>query len=345
MADVLSALQLGVHYHRSGRLYDAEKLYREVLGSDPECRRASLVGHDRAGRGRDATGHRQHSDRDRIQSGRGRVSRAPGRRIHGRGPKAQALACYRQAVHLQPLGHGAQRVGQRARDAGNLVEAEACYRTAIQLDPKLAEAHNNLGNALQDMNRLVEAASAFQERCGCVRSRPRSFLTWATATGPKSDSSKRPPNIEKRLPWPDFPLAHHNLGTVLQSEKQFEAAIQSHGEALRLKPVYLEALNALAQPGNRKEISKRPNPIIAARNWTRSEPTAKYNLATALQCEGRYDEAESLYKAVIDSVGRHRGSLMGLSIVCLCRGDIAAACDLCNQGCRIIPMIRKLAFP
>ena len=46
---------------------------------------------------------------------------------------------------------------------GRLKEAVAEYQKAIELDPKLAPAHNNLGNALSDMGRLKEAVAEYQK--------------------------------------------------------------------------------------------------------------------------------------------------------------------------------------
>ncbi len=341
MADVLSALQLGVHYHRSGRLYDAEKLYREVLGSDPRNADAHhLLGMIALAEGETPRAIASIQTAIEYNPAVAEYHEHLGAAYTAAGQKPEALACYRQAVHLQPRSATAHNeLGNALRDAGNLVEAEACYRTAIQLDPKLAEAHNNLGNALQDVNRLVEAAAAFQE---ALRLRPQSaeiLFNLGNCYRAQKRFVEAAAEYRKAIAVrPDFPLAHHNLGTVLQSEKQFEAAIQSHGEALRLKPVYLEALNALGAAWQSKgDLETAKTYYRRALEMDPSEPTAKYNLATALQCEGRYDEAESLYKAVIDSVGRHRGSLMGLSIVCLRRGDIAAACDLCNQVLKDYP--------
>ena len=48
------------------------------------------------------------------------------------------------------------------RDQGRLDEAIAACKRAIALKPDLAEAHNNLGNALKDQGRLDEALACFR---------------------------------------------------------------------------------------------------------------------------------------------------------------------------------------
>jgi serine/threonine-protein kinase len=61
------------------------------------------------------------------------------------------------------------------RDQGKLDEAIACYKKAIALDPKSADAHNNLGFALDRVGRQKEAIEAWRE---AVRLNPRLGNTW-----------------------------------------------------------------------------------------------------------------------------------------------------------------------
>jgi tetratricopeptide (TPR) repeat protein len=42
-------------------------------------------------------------------------------------------------------------------------EAEAAFREAIRLDPGYADAHNNLGNVLGDVQRYADAEAAYRE--------------------------------------------------------------------------------------------------------------------------------------------------------------------------------------
>ena len=53
-------------------------------------------------------------------------------------------------------------LGNALQDQGNLDEAVACYRRALELKPDYAEAHSNLGIALQDQGRLDEAIACYR---------------------------------------------------------------------------------------------------------------------------------------------------------------------------------------
>ena len=62
----------------------------------------------------------------------------------------EAVACYEQALHIQPrLAEAHNNLGAARQAQGDAAEAEACYRRALQLKPDYADAHNNLGNILK----------------------------------------------------------------------------------------------------------------------------------------------------------------------------------------------------
>jgi len=51
----------------------------------------------------------------------------------------------------------------RFHQAGQLAAAEACYRQVLAAQPNLADAHNNLGNALAAQGKLDEAIAAYRQ--------------------------------------------------------------------------------------------------------------------------------------------------------------------------------------
>ncbi len=87
--------------------------------------------------------------------------------------------------------------------ARRFAESELAYRKIIEIRPDLAEAHNNLGNALKDQGRLEEAKAAYQQ---------------AVALKPSL------------LP------AHNNLGNIFKAQGQFEAATASYERVLAQNP-------------------------------------------------------------------------------------------------------------
>ena len=76
----------------------------------------------------------------------------------------EAIAACRQAIRLKPdLAEAHYNLGIALQGKGQLDEAIASYRQAIRLKPDYAEAHNNLGNALKDMGQLDEAIASYRQ--------------------------------------------------------------------------------------------------------------------------------------------------------------------------------------
>ena len=73
----------------------------------------------------------------------------------------EAVACCRRALELKPdFAEAHSNLGNALQDQGKLDEAVACYRRALELKPDFAEAHSNLLLALQYCPGVTPAALA-----------------------------------------------------------------------------------------------------------------------------------------------------------------------------------------
>jgi tetratricopeptide (TPR) repeat protein len=255
---------------------------------------------------------------------------------HRAGRLAQAESCYRRvlavnsnhvdALHL--LGVVAHQVGKNAlaidliskavelndgicifhsnlgnalKDQGRFIEAEVSYRRALALDPKLAQSHNNLGHALQSLGKLAEAELSFRRALALE---------------------------------PEFAQAHYNLGVALQTLGKPVAAEASYRQALALTPDYAEAyynsgiaLHALgklaeAEVRYRRALLLQPelaeahsglgNARLALNKVTEAEASylrvlalmpdsaeAYFDAGIALHALGKLAEAESSYRRAL----------------------------------------------
>ena len=158
-------------------------------------------------------------------------------------------------------------LGNTLQELGRLDEAEASYTQAIALKPDYAEAHNNLGNTLKELGRLDEAEASYRQAIALK---------------------------------PDYAEAHSNLGNTLQELGRLDEAEASYTQAIALKPDYAEAhlnLCELLEKMNRiDEIS------FVIRNASRKTLEKKadflyYEALTEFRKEN-YKTAEELVKKI-----------------------------------------------
>jgi len=204
-----------VRQHQTGRLQDAERLYRKILSVDPahvgSLHLLGVLAHQ--------TGLHQEAEKligraialngaiPEVHYHMGMVQNALGR------PDA-AAEHLRRAIALNPnhadahLDLGATLRGQR-RGA----EAEASYRAAIRLRPDSPNGHYNLANLLAEHGRLAEAVESFQRA-----------LTIA----------------------PTAAFIHNNLGSALMAQHNFIGAVTEFQHAIRCDPTLAQARRNLA---------------------------------------------------------------------------------------------------
>jgi predicted O-linked N-acetylglucosamine transferase (SPINDLY family) len=267
---ILQAFELALQSHQSGRLAEAEALYRRILGVQPNhaevLHMLGLLAFQIS-----------HLDAAAELIGKA-IALMPGNAacysnlsevLRLRGQLDAAITAGRTAIRLKPDYAEAQsNLGNALKDKGLPDEAIAAYRRAIVLKPDFADAHRNLGNALRDKGQLDDAITA------CRR---------AIAIQPND------------------PQAHNNLGNALKDAGMMDEAIPAYRRAIELKPDLAEAHSNL---GNALKDAGRTGEAIAAYRWAiELKPDlaeAYVNLGNALKDAGLMDEAISTYRRAIE---------------------------------------------
>jgi len=221
----LEAVQPAAQLYETGRLAEALRSCREILKSDPD------------------NVHALH--------------------LHGLvaykcGELQPAMESLEKALRL---GHSDEamlnNLGEMYRGLGRLADAEACYRKALDLDPNYAEAGANLGVLLVASGRMEPSAENYL-RLGLtlekLRGRGEAEPVYRRALSLEPDSPKehhelglvlerlgRLEDAVARLQTalaldPAFFEACHNLGNILVRLERFEDAEQSYRSALALRP-------------------------------------------------------------------------------------------------------------
>jgi predicted TPR repeat methyltransferase len=210
-------VEIGVGFHRDGRLDEALTVYGEVLKVQPQN---AVVLHyagvlaNQLGRHDEAVeliekSLKLVSDRADWHSNLGIVQQE-------RGQLDEAIAAYHRAIELDP-GHANayNNLGVLLKITGKPADAEAAYRTAIRLNPEHIDAYTNLGILLDSLKRTEESVACF---CRAITLRPkhreaRRHLAIAHCTLGEFDAA-----IKIFEEWlaeePGDPIATHMLAAV-----------------------------------------------------------------------------------------------------------------------------------
>jgi protein O-GlcNAc transferase len=152
-----------------------------------------------------------------------------GAALYRQGKLAEAERCYGEVLQRQPDHFDALHLlGVIAIQSRRTEMGVELIKRAIRLNPKVAEAHNNLGNALMDLKRPAEALASY-DRAVALK--------------------------------PDFAAAHNNRGNALMDLQRHEEAIASCNNAIALNPDYANAYNSR---GNALMDLKCPEKAIAS---------------------------------------------------------------------------------
>ena len=212
------------------------------------------------------------------------------------GMNEAALFHMQKAVELAPNDAEAHsNLGLALQGFGRLDESEKCCRCAIDIRPEFAEAHYNLGNILKELGRLSDAEISLKR---AIEIRPRypdalGNLGFVLCAQGRLDEAEEAYRCAIDI-HPDFAGAHYNLGTTLQAMGRVAEAQASYRRAIEISP----AANAY------------------------------YNLGVTLHEMGRYPEAETCFRKTLEIEPDHAGAYnnLGATLLGLHRFSDAEAC-------------------
>jgi protein O-GlcNAc transferase len=204
------AFDLAMQQQRSGRVREAEDIYRQILSAQP--------GH---------LGAIQNLALIAYQTGRASV----------------AAELLRRAIALQPGDPGLySNLGSVLVAAGQVEAAVGAFRSALALKPDAPQIHSNLGNALGAMGQTEQAIEAYRQS---LKLRPDSAEVHSNLGTALSALGRREEAIaefRKAVALrPQFVQAWNNLGTALREAGELDESIAACREALAADPQFLAA--------------------------------------------------------------------------------------------------------
>ena len=170
-------------------------------------------------------------------------------------------------------------------------EAIGCYRQGLALNPNLASAHNNLGIALYEQDRLDEAVACYRQALALEPDYAEALNNLGAALCRQGELDEGETRIRRALALkPEFAGAHDNLGTVLWEQGKLEDAEASIRRALAIAPGFTRALD---------------------------------NLGAMLKDQGRLNEAIAVYRQLLQINPGDVDGLNGLAHALATQGDAA----------------------
>ncbi|MGA3067509.1 MAG: tetratricopeptide repeat protein [Tepidisphaeraceae bacterium] len=292
-----------VRLHQSGKLQDAERLYRQILTRKPNH-----------------SGATQYLAMIASQTGRHDLALELLRRAIALNPTdpelhnnlgnalteskllPAAIAAYRQATALRPnFAEAHYNLANALTRNQQFEEAIAAYGQAIALRPNYAEAHNNLGNALKRNHQFDEAVSAYRRAIALRPNLPEAHGNLANAFAEMKQFDDAIASYRQAIALkPNYAEAHSNLGAAYLGNGQLDDAIAAYRQAVAFRPDYPIAHynlgNALARTDQldaaiaslRRSIALRPD-----------FPEAHYDLGNVLKDKGQFEDAILAYRQAI----------------------------------------------
>jgi tetratricopeptide (TPR) repeat protein len=302
-SDISERMQAGLEHHQSGRVQEAETIYRSVLTEQPEHPDAlHLLGVIALQFGNSEASVKLIEHAIKANPKEPQFYNMCGEAYRALRKYDVAITCYEQALAIQPDFAGALiNLGNTFKETGRLEDAAACYQKAIAVSPDSAMSHNNLGVVLKDMGRPEEAISHYEQALAIMPDYAEANTNLGNALQRLGRPEEAVAYHEQALAsMPDYAEAHSNLGNALIELGRPEEAISHYKQALDIQPGFAithynlgTALDELSRPEEAAvcyEQALAINPDYAE---------AHHNLANALDELGRREDAVTHYEQAV----------------------------------------------
>ena len=156
---------------------------------------------------------------------------------------SEAAEAYRQILRIDPrLAEAHNNLGNVLNDQGQLDDALVHYQTAATLKPTLLPAHNNLGNILKRQRKLTQAVAAFERALALDNNLAEVHNNLGAVLRELGKDDEGTAHLETALALnPNYAQAHANLGGALKHQGRFDEARAHFERALEIDPSLAEA--------------------------------------------------------------------------------------------------------
>ena len=322
--DTNDALARALALHAQGQLAAAEKLYLEVLQSQPNAFRA-IEGLGtlafQQGRANEAAALFARGLAIRPESARTHANLGEALRVLGR--LDVAIVHLRRAAALDPtLAQVYNSLGMVAFDQGSRDEAEAAYREAIRLAPRLAAARINLANVYHARHREIDAVAELRVALEIEPDNPIALATLGQVLSKIGDPDllDEAQSLCRRATMlaPQFPHSFESLGHVLRARAQYTESLACYERAAKLGPHRGMPFHyAGEQFQERGEYEKAARFYALARSREPKEAQFHADFGSLALARGQHEEAARHYRTALECKPRVAEFHLGLGLAIL----------------------------
>jgi len=225
--------------HQSGRLGDAERLYRKVIKAEPKHFPArAMLGLVCAQQGRLAEAEGLLREAVKMQPADPGAQFNYANVLLGLQRYDEAFEAFGRALALHPA------IPEAQLNRGGILmmrhrpqEALACFDAALQLEPRYAEGHCNRGNALEALGRLEDALASYDRAVALNPQQAEFHASRANILHRLRQYAEALAALAKATALqPQHPGLHYNRGNILLDLKRFDEAFAAYHQAFRLDP-------------------------------------------------------------------------------------------------------------
>jgi len=210
---------------------------------------------------------------------------------------------------------------------------------AALLLPDDAEAHANLGAALCDQARWVEALPSLRRALAIDPGNMRARADAGNALFRSGRAAEAMECYRRVLELdPRSADAHNNLGLCLASLGRREEAVANYEQALALEPRHAEALDNLGMAW--RELGARSRAEALHRRALEIDPRrarSHYGIGSAQLERGRVEDAAASFQQVLDLEPAHVAAHLGLAAALRQQRRVVEAQAICARALALAP--------
>jgi len=263
---IKETFNLAIQHHQKKDLKVAEKLYEEVLKSNPN----HAISHNNLGVVfKELRKHQKAKD------------------------------CYKKAIEIDSnYADPHNNLGMAYQEMGEVQEAKSCYEKAIQINPNYASAHGNLGNILKKLRQHKKALSCYEKAIQISPDYANAHYNLGIILKELGQSQKAIISYQKVIEIHSNHVdAHNNLGTIFQEMREHQKAKSCYTKAIQINPNHAIAHNNLGILfHNMGEHQKARSCYEKAIKINPKTENIHYNLGKTFEKTKEYQKAISCYQ-------------------------------------------------